>query len=80
MSFYNRHFHPIIISSQGADKQYGRNYYKLTTTYRPSFQDIRVAQEKLGYHPDGYGGPDNVDKTQEGRKWVTRWCSGSSCE
>jgi hypothetical protein len=80
MVAYNRHFHPVLISSQGSTRQHGVNYYKLYTTYKPSFHDIRTAQEQLGFHPAGYGGPSNLDITQEGKKWVSRWESSSSCE
>lgn len=77
---YNKHFHPVLISSQGSTHQHGVNHYKLITTYKPSPTDIKQAQAKLGFDPLGYGDPFDVDYTQEGRKWVTRWCSGSSCE
>jgi hypothetical protein len=80
MVTYNKHFHPILICTQGHISPHGKNYYKLLSTYKPSPMDIRQAQIWLGYDPQGYDGPFNVEIKQDGKKWVTYWESSSSSE
>lgn len=82
MSEYNRHFNAIIVGRGDGSKQNPYNYYKLTSTFRPSIYDLRKAQADLGFPHEGYGVPEVVDtdhNRQTGR-YITRWRSAASCD
>lgn len=57
-----------------------RTNFEIVTDEKPSEDDIAEAQQRLGYHPAGYGGPWNIQSVQEeDGTWHTVWnCSGSS--
>lgn len=58
-----------------------KNRYVATSDTRPTSDEVAETQRKLGFHPHGYGGPDNLVVTEQpdGRFSVT-WDSASTCE
>lgn len=56
------------------------------TDFYPTHGDIEKEQERRGWHPAGYGGPDcirtvkieSVIKTD--KKWKTTWICNDSCD
>lgn len=57
------------------------NFYKLKSTFRPSRKDIIQAQTQLGFNPDGYLGPSDIEiREVSSGKFLTTWSSAASCE
>jgi hypothetical protein len=55
--------------------------FELQSAFRPSSQDIRQAQEQLGYPLNGYGVPFDVQPRELlPGIWRTRWYALRSCE
>jgi hypothetical protein len=69
-----------IIQKQGY-RHNGINRYRMTTNHIPSLDEIANAQNELGYHPAGYGGPNNIKTRDIGNNtFETVWESFASCD
>jgi len=76
---FNEHFMARVLSVNNTLT--GRIYFEALTTFRPSVKDIKQAQEKLGFHPLGYGCPMFSSTTQlKNGKYETHWECMNSCE
>ncbi len=74
----------IRITSRG-HRPSERNRYEATFPERPSDDDIGVAQQELGFHPGGYGGPFDISRDRRpmgltGACWMVTWKSFATCD
>jgi hypothetical protein len=59
----------------------GKIWFELISTFRPSHMDLKQAQIKLGFHPDGYGGPLWPETRQlKNGKFESLWTCAASCD
>jgi hypothetical protein len=57
-----------------------KNWFRIESSYEPSKQDIEQSQIDLGYHPNGYGGPSNVERSIYRCRFITTWSCSASCD
>ena len=75
----NKHWQPAM--TQRGISSLDNNWYKLVTTFKPSFKDIIFAQKELGFPPEGYDGPFGVEIEKKAEDhFVTKWFSPSTCD
>lgn len=48
--------------------------------HSPSLDEVSEAQGKAGYHPLGYGGPNNVRSEPDGEGFVVTWTCYASAD
>lgn len=76
---FNEHFMARVLEVKNTLD--GRIYFEALTSYKPSIQDIKQAQNKLGYNVLGYGCPMWPVTTQlKNGKYETHWECMNSCE
>lgn len=46
----------------------------------PTAEDITATQLANGYHPAGYGGPNNVEIVQHDQFWYATWTCSGNCD
>jgi hypothetical protein len=62
------------------------NRYEATFTEEPTDEDVRDAQNSLGYNTAGYGGPYNIRRTHiladtsGAEYWKVTWISMATCD
>lgn len=56
------------------------NVYKAVTSEPPTPEQLAEMQAKLGYHPQGYGPPREINIRDNGDDYVTLWVSDGGCD
>jgi hypothetical protein len=59
---------------------FGDNYFKVTSLFKPSSKDLRIAQKEFGYDPKGYGGPYVLEQNESKGVWTTVFSCAGSCD
>ena len=73
-----------MIERRDKSPGYGRIWFKAVSGKPLTPEQIFDIQNRLGYHPDGYGTmqasstPFASDEKDSG--WVTKWCCSASCD
>lgn len=57
-----------------------RVLFEARSSFEPTLAEIADAQLRAGYHPNGYGGPGQIQKRRVGDEWVTTFNCFASCD
>lgn len=69
------------VATRRGHSTYGSILFTVVSNRNPNKHELSVIQAELGYHPCGYGGPNEIThKSNGGMGVVTTWTCYGSCD
>lgn len=69
-----------LVSAKRLQHSGRRIYWRCESTELLTDQEVAEVQIKLGYHPNGYGGPHGINRVTEITGHVVGWYCFDNCD